>query len=102
MEYSARERAEAYRYVFGRDGKRNRHQEIVYHELCGKWKFYSCFQMVPGVGVDTVLAAQNSGKVQVAEAIHNNLTVPLRDIEGDNVEVTKKPSESKEKDHVDE
>jgi len=70
------ERARAFREVFGTGKTRSRAQEIVYRELCGQFMLTPTFQVIPGVGVDTHLAAVISGKVEVAKTIFDNINTP--------------------------
>jgi hypothetical protein len=94
-EISDIERSRAFKSVFGLEGKRTREQEIVYHELCGRFAFTPCFQMVPGVGMDIHLAGVNSGKMEIAQTIYNNTNIPEVLIENPEPEVTRKPERKK-------
>jgi len=78
--YDDREKAMAFRIVFGTDGKRSREQEIVWQEMVEQFKFYPTHQVVPGVGMDKLLAAYYAGQVDQAKVIFDNVTLPLSDI----------------------
>jgi hypothetical protein len=86
---SNKDKAMAFRTVFGQPGKRTREQEIVWQELVGEFTLMPCFAILSGVGVDTHLAAIQSGKVEIAKTISDLVTVDMKLINDISPEVTK-------------
>jgi hypothetical protein len=86
---SDKDKALAFRSVIGLPGKRSREQEIVYQEICGQFRFFPVFRYAANVGMDTHLAAVQSGKVELAKTVEDLLTVDMKLLAYPEPEVTK-------------
>ena len=83
-----REKAEAFRTVFGHDpDKRTREQQIVWEEMVGQFNYFPTFVYTPH-GFDTHLASARSGKVEMAKTVYDLTMQPLTTFSQE-VQVTK-------------